>query len=66
RTWFDILKFKRKCISVHWEFMCTRSLFTITDITAQHPLLNEISELIDAGTLKTTPGQHLGPINAAT
>ncbi|GAB0112169.1 zinc-binding alcohol dehydrogenase family protein [Pseudoalteromonas distincta] len=62
---FDILKFKRKCISVHWEFMFTRSLFTTTDITAQHTLLNEISELIDAGTIKTTLGQHLGTINAA-
>jgi NADPH2:quinone reductase len=61
---FDILKFKRKCISVHWEFMFTRSLFTTTDITAQHKLLNEISELIDAGTLKTTLGQNLGTINS--
>ena len=64
-TSFDILKFKRKCISVHWEFMFTRSLFTTADITAQHTLLNEISELIDAGTLKTTLGQNLGLINAA-
>jgi len=62
---FDILKFKRKCISVHWEFMFTRSLFTTADITAQHTLLNEISELIDSGILKTTLGQNLGPINAA-
>jgi len=45
--------------------MFTRSLFTTTDITAQHTLLNEISELIDSGTLKTTLGQNLGPINAA-
>lgn len=61
---FDILKFKQKCISIHWEFMFTRSLFTTTDMIEQHNLLNEISDLVDAGTLKTTLGQHLGPITA--
>jgi NADPH:quinone reductase-like Zn-dependent oxidoreductase len=31
----------------------------------QHKLLNRVAELIDAGTLKTTVGEHFGTINAA-
>jgi NADPH:quinone reductase-like Zn-dependent oxidoreductase len=31
----------------------------------QHKLLNRVAGLIDAGTLKTTVGEHFGTINAA-
>jgi hypothetical protein len=31
----------------------------------QHNLLNRVADLIDAGTLKTTVGEHFGTINAA-
>ncbi|MBU2892493.1 zinc-binding alcohol dehydrogenase family protein [Colwellia sp. D2M02] len=60
---FDILLFKRKSISIHWELMFTRSLFQTDDMIAQHRLLNEISALIDEGVLQTTLGQHLGKIS---
>jgi len=33
---------------------------------AQHRLLNEVADLVDAGVLKTTMRQHLGPISAAS
>jgi len=59
---FDILKLKRKSISLHWEFMYTRSMFQTDDMIAQHQLLTEIAELVDNGTIKTTLGQHLGEI----
>jgi len=36
----DIVKLKRKSVSVHWEFMFTRSLFHTADIDAQRRLLN--------------------------
>jgi len=59
---FDVLALKRKSISLHWEFMFTRSLFNTTDIIEQHKLLNEVSSLVDQGVLTTTLGQHLGKI----
>lgn len=60
----DIMPFKTKAISVHWELMFTRSLFQTPDMQAQHELLNEVSTLIDKGLLKTTVGENLGQINA--
>ncbi|MDB5982288.1 MAG: alcohol dehydrogenase, zinc-containing [Pseudomonas sp.] len=60
----DVGKLKRKSISLHWEFMYTRSLFETPDMIEQHHLLNRVAELIDAGTLKTTFGEHFGTINA--
>jgi zinc-binding alcohol dehydrogenase family protein len=61
----DVSKLKRKSLSLHWEFMYTRSLFETDDMIEQHKLLNRVAELIDAGTLKTTFGEHFGTINAA-
>ncbi|WP_406228195.1 zinc-binding alcohol dehydrogenase family protein [Pseudomonas siliginis] len=60
----DISLLKRKSLSLHWEFMYTRSLFETPDMIEQHKLLNRVAELIDAGTLKTTLGEHFGVINA--
>jgi zinc-binding alcohol dehydrogenase family protein len=61
----DINPFKRKSVSVHWEFMFTRSMFQTADIAAQGALLNEVARLVDAGTLRTTIAEHFGLINAA-
>ncbi len=61
----DVTKLKRKSLSLHWEFMYTRSLFETPDMLEQHNLLERVAELIDAGTLKTTLGEHFGTINAA-
>ncbi|POA20019.1 zinc-binding alcohol dehydrogenase family protein [Pseudomonas sp. FW300-N1A1] len=61
----DITQLKRKSLSLHWEFMYTRSLFETADMLEQHKLLNRVAELIDAGILKTTVGEHFGTINAA-
>lgn len=61
----DVSKLKRKSLSLHWEFMYTRSLFETPDMIEQHHLLNRVASLIDAGTLKTTVGEHFGIINAA-
>ncbi|WP_458129185.1 zinc-binding alcohol dehydrogenase family protein [Pseudomonas sp. Z2-11] len=60
----DVTKLKRKSLSLHWEFMYTRSLFETADMLEQHKLLNRVARLIDAGTLKTTVGEHFGTINA--
>ncbi|HEX8593707.1 MAG TPA: zinc-binding alcohol dehydrogenase family protein [Pseudomonas sp.] len=60
----DVTKLKRKSLSLHWEFMYTRSMFGTPDMIKQHKLLNRVAELVDAGTLKTTFGEHFGIINA--
>ncbi len=61
----DVIKLKRKSLSLHWEFMYTRSLFQTEDMVEQHRLLNRVSQLIDDGVLKTTVGEHFGRIDAA-
>jgi len=61
----DIAPFKRKSASVHWELMFTRSLFQTPDMIAQHRLLNEVADLVDAGVLRTTLTHEAGTINAA-
>ncbi len=61
----DIKKLKLKSISLHWEFMYTRSMFGTEDMAKQRDLLNSVAELIDAGRIKTTLGEHYGTINAA-
>ncbi len=48
----DILK--AKSVSFSWELMYTRSMFTTEDIERQHEILNELADLLDAGTIKTT------------
>ncbi|NMZ70922.1 zinc-binding alcohol dehydrogenase family protein [Pseudomonas peli] len=60
-----IMQLKRKSLSLHWELMFTRSLFETADMIEQHRLLDRVAELVDAGTLHTTLGEHFGSINAA-
>lgn len=60
----DIKPFKSKSVSVHWEFMFTRSLFQTEDMQKQSELLNEISKLVDEGKIKTTVTEVISPINA--
>ena len=45
---------KTKSVSFSWELMYTRSMYTTDDIDKQHEILNEIANLLDDGTLKTT------------
>ena len=60
----DIKKLKPKSISLHWEFMFTRSMFNTADMSEQHRLLTKVADLIDQGYLQTTVGKNLGTINA--
>jgi len=61
----DVVPLKRKSLALHWELMFTRSLYGTDDMIKQHLLLNRVAELIDAGVLKTTVGEHFGRIEAA-
>jgi zinc-binding alcohol dehydrogenase family protein len=61
----ELTPLMQKSISIHWEFMFTRSLFQTADMQRQHEILDEAAALIDGGTLRTTLGESLGLINAA-
>ncbi|WP_454667457.1 zinc-binding alcohol dehydrogenase family protein [Acinetobacter calcoaceticus] len=60
----DIKPFKSKSVSVHWEFMFTRSMYQTQDMAKQSELLNQVAKLVEAGKIKTTVTQTLTPINA--
>ena len=62
---FDIMPFKAKSLSVHWELMFTRSLFNTVDIGRQGEILNAVADLVDAGKIRSTVTETLGTINAA-
>lgn len=61
---FDILPFKGKSVSIHWELMFTRSLFTTEDILRQGTILDEAAQMIDAGTIRSTATEVFGAITA--
>ncbi len=61
----DAKPLKDKCASLHWEFMFARSLYRTPDMIAQHELLNEVADLVDAGLIRTTANEPFGIINAA-
>ncbi len=63
-TPIDIMKLKRKSLSLHWELMFTRSMFKTADMQKQHELLTTVSGLIDDGIIQTTLGENYGTINA--
>ena len=60
----NVMPFKAKAVSTHFELMFTRSLFQTDDMIEQHNILNEVADLIDKGIIKTTVGEHFGKINA--
>ncbi|HTI03432.1 MAG TPA: zinc-binding alcohol dehydrogenase family protein [Acidisoma sp.] len=61
----DVVPFKRKAVSVHWELMFTRSLYQTADLAAQGEILDETARLVDAGKLRTTLTERISPISAA-
>lgn len=61
---FNIAVFKAKAVSIHWELMFTRSTFQTPDMIEQSHLLNDVSDLIDRGVLRSTLDQSFGTINA--
>ena len=62
----NIMPFKRKAVSIHWELMFTRPLFNTPDIAAQSRLLNEVAELVDTERIRSTVTEVAGKINAET
>lgn len=61
----DVMSLKSKALSLHWELMFTRSMHATHDIAEQGRLLAEVAKRVDAGKLRSTLAEVLGPINAA-
>lgn len=62
----DVMPLKRKSVSLHWEFMFTRSLLATADIEQQHWLLEKVARLVDEGQIRTTLRETLRPLQAST
>lgn len=60
----DIMPLKQKSISLHWEFMFTRSMFQTADMQIQQQILTDLARLIEQGQVKSTLQQEYGCINA--
>ena len=58
----DLLK--TKSAGLVWEFMFTRSMYHTEDMAEQGKLLNQVSQLIESGTLVSTCKDIVRPINA--
>lgn len=63
-TSLDVMPFKVKSVSIHWELMFTRSLFQTDDMLEQHKLLKKVAAMVDMGALETTVALDFGTINA--
>lgn len=61
----DVMKFKRKAVSTHWELMFTRAIFETPDMGEQGKLLDSVAALVEDGDITTTVTEILEPINAA-
>lgn len=61
----DVLAFKRKSLSVHWESMFTRSTFRTPRLARQGEILRRVAQLVDRGVLRSTVAEHFGTIDAA-
>jgi zinc-binding alcohol dehydrogenase family protein len=61
----DVLAFKRKSLSVHWESMFTRSTFRTPQLARQGDILRRVAQLVDRGVVRSTVAEHFGVINAA-
>ena len=61
----DAKVLKRKSASLHWEFMFARPCLARRTSSSSNRLLNHVSEMVDAGRIRTTLTGTMGTINAA-
>ena len=61
----DLGLLKSKSASFGWVFMFTRAMYQTPDMAKQGELLNEVTGLSEAETIRTTLTETLTPINAA-
>ena len=58
--------FKQKSISLHWEFMFTRSMFQTPDIAEQGQILRKVADMVDRGQFRPITGAVLEGLTAET
>ena len=63
RAPLDLNPLKPKSARFSWEFMFTRAMYG-QDMQRQGDLLQQLSQLVDAGTIQSTVSEGMGPINA--
>jgi NADPH:quinone reductase len=61
----DFTPLFRKSAGIVWELMFTRSMFATRDMEEQHRILNRMAQLLEAGEVRSTLKDVLGPVNAA-
>ncbi len=61
----DFMALKSKSVSIHWEFMFTRSRFATPDMARQGEILDELARALDDGRLRSTLREIVGPMDAA-
>lgn len=62
----DVIPLKSKSLSLHWEFMFTRSLHQTADMANQGKILAQVATLIDDNKIQSTMHTMLEGINATT
>ncbi|MGL6341985.1 MAG: zinc-binding alcohol dehydrogenase family protein [Waterburya sp.] len=60
----DLNLLKSKSVIFAWEFMFTKSQYNTPDIASQGQLLNQVSQLVERGIIKTTFKENLGVLSA--
>jgi zinc-binding alcohol dehydrogenase family protein len=62
----DIGPLKAKSISIHWELMYTRPIFTTRTMSRQHALLRRMTELVDRGDVVHTLTHRIDGFDAVS
>lgn len=62
----DIQLLMRKSAGIVWEFVFTRSSFSLPDMVRQHEILTAAADMVDAGELRCTLTKRMAPLNAET
>ena len=62
RAPLDLQRLQRKSASFAWEAMFTRATFGTPDMIEQHRALSRVADWVDAGRVRTTLREQLGPI----
>ncbi|HEX6591649.1 MAG TPA: zinc-binding dehydrogenase, partial [Moraxellaceae bacterium] len=60
----DLRLLKRKCLSLHWEFMFARAVYETPDMIRQHEILDTVATLLEQGVLQGTGTENFGRITA--
>ncbi|MEM7742232.1 MAG: zinc-binding alcohol dehydrogenase family protein [Pseudomonadota bacterium] len=61
----NVMPFKTKAVSTHWELMFTRPLFQTADMARQGSILTEVAGLVENGKIRSTATETFGTISAA-